>query len=118
MQFELIEPLRSLFKDEVREVGSALGLPDHIVWRQPFQGPGLGMRVLGEVTPEKLDIVREADGILREEVANAGLDRDIWQYFAVLPDMQSDGITGDERSYERTDGERAVHGVDGMKSDV
>src|SRR5699024_3618253 len=92
MQFELIETLRSLFKDEVREVGSALGLPDHIVWRQPFPGPGLGIRVLGEVTLEKLDIVKEADAILREEVANAGLDRDIWQYFAVLPNIQSVGV--------------------------
>src|SRR5690625_2144272 len=112
MQFELIEPLRSLFKDEVREVGSALGLPDHIVWRQPFPGPGLGIRVLGEVTHEKLDIVREADVILREEVANAGLDRHIWQYFAVLPNIQSVGITGDARSYDHTVGLRAVHSVD------
>src|SRR5699024_9097122 len=102
MQFDLIEPLRSLLKDEVREVGSASGLADHIVWRQPFPGPGLGIRVLGEVTLEKLDIVKEADAILREQVANAGLDRDIWQYFAVLPNIQSVGVTGDARSYDHT----------------
>src|SRR5699024_7790068 len=116
MQFELIEPLRSLFKDEVREVGSALGLPDHIVWRQPFPGPGLGIRVLGEVTPEKLDIVREADAILREEVANAGVKGEIWQYFEVLPNIESVGITRDARSYDHTDGLRPVHSVDGMTS--
>ena len=116
MQFELIEPIRTLFKDEVRELGTALGLPDRIVWRQPFPGPGLGIRVLGEVTQEKLAIVREADAILREEIALAGLDRDIWQYFAVLPNIRSVGIRDDERSYDYTIGLRAVHSVDGMTS--
>src|SRR5699024_8134776 len=89
MDFELIEPLATLFKDEVRAVGTALGLPDHIVWRQPFPGPGLAIRVLGEITREKLAIVREADAILREEIRNANLDRSIWQYFAILPNIRS-----------------------------
>ena len=117
MEFELIEPIRTLFKDEVREVGTALGLPDKIVWRQPFPGPGLGIRVLGEVTKQKLEIVREADAILREEIALAGLERDIWQYFAVLPNIRSVGVRDDGRSYDYTVGLRAVHSVDGMTSD-
>ncbi|MFD2132133.1 glutamine-hydrolyzing GMP synthase [Pseudogracilibacillus auburnensis] len=117
MEFKLIEPIRSLFKDEVRKLGTALGLPDHIVWRQPFPGPGLGIRVLGEVTREKLTIVREADAILREEIALAGLDRDIWQYFAILPNIRSVGVRDDARSYDYTVGLRAVHSVDGMTSD-
>lgn len=117
LEFKLLEPLRSLFKDEVRALGTALGLPDTIVWRQPFPGPGLGIRVLGEVTPAKVEIVREADAILREEIRNAGLDRDIWQYFAVLPNIRSVGVRNDGRSYDYTIGIRAVHSVDGMSSE-
>src|SRR5699024_10950496 len=117
MQFELIEPIRSLFKDEVRELGTALGIPDHIVWRQPFPGPGLAIRILGEVTDEKLHIVRESDAILREEVTNAKLEREIWQYFTILPNIRSVGVRDDERSYDYTVGIRAVTSVDGMTSD-
>lgn len=117
MSFKLIEPLNTLFKDEVRKVGTELGLPDEIVWRQPFPGPGLGIRVLGEITEEKLEIVRESDAILREEIANAGLERDIWQYFTVLPDIRSVGVMGDTRTYDYTIGIRAVTSIDGMTSD-
>ena len=117
MDFELIEPINTLFKDEVRALGTALGMPDHIVWRQPFPGPGLAIRVLGEVTEEKLAIVREADAVLRDEIAVAGLDRDIWQYFAILPNIRSVGVTDGDRSYDYTVGIRAVTSVDGMTSD-
>lgn len=117
MQFKLIEPLNTLFKDEVRKLGTELGMPDSIVWRQPFPGPGLGIRVLGEITEEKLEIVRESDAILREEIANAGLDRSIWQYFTVLPGIRSVGIKNGERSYDYTVGIRAVHSTDGMTSE-
>lgn len=117
MKFKLIEPLDTLFKDEVRKVGTELGLPDEIVWRQPFPGPGLGIRVLGEITDEKLEIVRESDAILREEIKNADLERDIWQYFTVLPDIRSVGVMGDTRTYDYTIGIRAVTSIDGMTSD-
>lgn len=117
MQFKLIEPLNTLFKDEVRAVGTELGIPDEIVWRQPFPGPGLGIRVLGEITEDKLEIVRESDAILREEVRLAGLEREIWQYFTVLPDIRSVGVMGDTRTYDYTIGIRAVTSIDGMTSD-
>ena len=117
MQFKLIEPLNTLFKDEVRELGIQLGMPESLVWRQPFPGPGLGIRVIGEITEEKLEIVRDSDYILREEIAAAGLDRDIWQYFTVLPGFRSVGVMGDGRTYDYTIGIRAVTSIDGMTSD-
>lgn len=117
MEFQLIEPLGALFKDEVRALGTELGLPDEIVWRQPFPGPGLGIRVLGEVTREKLEMVRESDAILREEIQKAGLERDIWQYFTVLPNIQSVGVKNDQRTYDYAIGIRAVTSVDGTTSD-
>ncbi|MBU8881380.1 glutamine-hydrolyzing GMP synthase [Bacillus sp. FJAT-29790] len=117
MQFKLIEPLSTLFKDEVRALGTELGIPDEIVWRQPFPGPGLGIRVLGEITEDKLEIVRESDAILRDEIQKAGLDRDIWQYFTVLPNIRSVGVMGDARTYDHTIGIRAVTSIDGMTSD-
>jgi GMP synthase (glutamine-hydrolysing) len=117
MKLDLIEPLRELFKDEVRAVGEEVGIPHHLVWRQPFPGPGLAIRVLGEVTEEKLFITREADAIFREEIANAGLEGKIWQYFACLPNIQSVGVMGDERTYCHTVALRAVTSSDGMTSD-
>ncbi len=117
MHFKLIEPLRELFKDEVRAVGEELGIPHHLVWRQPFPGPGLSIRVLGEITPEKLFITREADAIFRDEVAKAGLESEIWQYFACLPNIKSVGVMGDERTYCHTVALRAVTSSDGMTSD-
>ena len=117
MEFELVEPLRALFKDEVRAVGSQLGLPDEIVHRQPFPGPGLGVRILGEVTPDKVAILQHADAIVREELKNAGLEREIWQSFAVLADIRSVGVMGDERTYERPIIVRAVTSEDAMTAD-
>ncbi len=117
MKFKLIEPLNTLFKDEVRVLGTLLGLPDEIVHRQPFPGPGLAIRVLGEVTAEKLNLVRLSDAILREEIKLAGLDREIWQYFTALPNMQSVGVMGDQRTYDYTIGIRAVTSIDGMSAD-
>jgi len=117
MEFELIEPLRSLFKDEVRQVGSELGLPDEIVQRQPFPGPGLGVRIIGEVTPDKVATLQHADFIVREELAEAGLEREIWQSFAVLPDIRSVGVMGDERTYGYPIIIRAVTSEDAMTAD-
>nr|WP_297280134.1 glutamine-hydrolyzing GMP synthase [uncultured Butyricicoccus sp.] len=114
---ELIEPLRLLFKDEVRVMGMELGLPDYLVWRQPFPGPGLGIRVLGEVTPDKVAILQEADWIFREEIAKAGLDRSINQYFAVLTGMRSVGVMGDGRTYDYTLALRGVTTSDFMTAD-
>jgi len=114
---EIIEPLRSLFKDEVRKVGLELGIPEEIVWRQPFPGPGLAIRIIGEVTEEKLNILREADYIFRSEIAKAGLDKDINQYFTVLTDMRSVGVMGDERTYDYTLALRAVTTTDFMTAD-
>jgi GMP synthase (glutamine-hydrolysing) len=118
MDFELVEPLRALFKDEVRKVGSELGLPDEIVWRQPFPGPGLGVRIIGEVTRERADLLRLADAIVREEVRLAGLEREIWQVFAVLlADVRSVGVQGDERTYGHPVVIRAVTSDDAMTAD-
>ncbi len=117
MALSLVEPLRELFKDEVRSVGEALGLSEDRVWRQPFPGPGLAVRCLGEVTRERLVTLRKADAIVREEIAQAGLERSIWQSFVVLLPVRSVGVMGDERTYEEAAVIRAVHSVDGMTAD-
>lgn len=117
LSFELIEPLRSLFKDEVRAVGSQLGLPDSIIWRQPFPGPGLGVRIIGEVTPERVEILRNADAVVVDEIKKAGLYRDLWQSFAVLPAVRTVGVMGDGRTYEYPIVIRAVTSDDAMTAD-
>jgi GMP synthase (glutamine-hydrolysing) len=117
MKFSLVEPLRDLFKDEVRLLAKELGLPEDIVWRQPFPGPGLAIRIIGEITEERLNILREADAIVHQEIKNAGLYRKVWQSFAVLPAMKSVGVMGDERTYAYTVGLRIVSSEDGMTAD-
>jgi GMP synthase (glutamine-hydrolysing) len=115
---EIIEPLRDLFKDEVRKVGLELGLPEYLVYRQPFPGPGLGIRIIGEVTGEKVKIVQDADAIYREEIAKAGLDKTIGQYFAALTNMRSVGVMGDERTYDYAIALRAVNTIDFMTAEA
>lgn len=117
LAFKLIEPLRELFKDEVREIAASLGLPDSIVHRQPFPGPGLGVRCLGEITAEKLAILRHADAIVTEEIKQAGLYRSIWQAFAVLPNVQTVGVSGERRTYAHLIAIRAVNSVDAMSAE-
>jgi GMP synthase (glutamine-hydrolysing) len=118
MSFSLVEPLRELFKDEVRELGAQLGLADEIVWRQPFPGPGLGVRILGEVTPERVALLQEADAIVRQELHAAGMERAIWQAFAVLAaEVRSVGVMGDERTYAHPIIVRAVTSDDAMTAD-
>ena len=117
VHFELVEPLRSLFKDEVRAVGAELGLPDEIVHRQPFPGPGLAVRIIGAVNEEKLALLRRADAIVRDEISRWDTERSVWQYFAVLPDIRSVGVMGDERTYGRPIIVRAVASADAMTAD-
>jgi GMP synthase (glutamine-hydrolysing) len=117
MRFELVEPLRNLFKDEVRRVGEELGLPEEIVWRQPFPGPGLAVRIIGDVTLERLEMLRSADAVVLEEMKRADLLREIWQSFAVLPAVRSVGVMGDERTYGHPIVLRAVTSEDAMTAD-
>jgi len=117
LAFELVEPLRLLFKDEVRAVGEELGLPHEIVWRQPFPGPGLGVRIIGEVTPERAEILRNADAVVVEEIRRAGLYRELWQSFAVLPAVRTVGVMGDGRTYAYPIVIRAVTSDDAMTAD-
>ena len=117
MRFELVEPLRALFKDEVRLLGEQLGLPEDIVWRQPFPGPGLAVRIVGTVTRERVEILRAADAVVTEEVKRAGLYRSLWQSFAVLPAVRTVGVMGDERTYAYPIVIRAVTSDDAMTAD-
>ena len=117
MKLKLLEPLRELFKDEVRAVGSALGLPNEVVWRQPFPGPGLGVRLLGDITKAKLDVLREADAILMEEMKNSGWYGKVWQSFCVFLPVKSVGVIGDERNYAWVIAIRVVESIDAMTAD-
>ncbi|MGH9102439.1 MAG: glutamine-hydrolyzing GMP synthase, partial [Acidimicrobiales bacterium] len=117
MRMQLVEPLRDLFKDEVRAVGEELGLPGEIIWRQPFPGPGLAVRIVGPVTRERADILRAADSVVTEEVERAGLRRELWQAFAVLPVVRTVGVQGDERTYAYPIAIRAVTSEDAMTAD-
>ncbi|MBE6112647.1 MAG: glutamine-hydrolyzing GMP synthase [Peptococcaceae bacterium] len=118
LQFELVEPLKQLFKDEVRAAGVELGLPAHMVYRQPFPGPGLGVRCLGAITRDRLEAVRESDAILREEFAKAGLDKKVWQYFTVVPDFKSVGMKNHQRSFDYTVIIRAINTIDAMTATI
>ena len=117
MKFKLVEPLRELFKDEVRELGAKLGIPKELLWRQPFPGPGLAVRIIGEITKERLDVLRKADAIVTDEIQKAGLYYSIWQSFAVLTPIRTVGVMGDERTYDHVCAIRAVHSSDGMTAD-
>ena len=117
MHLQLCEPLKWLFKDEVRRVGRQMGMPEHLITRQPFPGPGLAIRIIGDITREKIKILQDADYIYREEIAKAGLNKEIWQYFAVLTNCRSVGVMGDSRTYSYTLALRAVTSVDGMTAD-
>ena len=118
LRFELVEPVKFLYKDEVRVVGKALGLPDNMVYRQPFPGPGLGVRCTGAITRDRLEALRESDAILREEFANAGLDEKVWQYFTVVPDFRSTGIRDGKRSWDWPVIIRAVNSVDATSATI